>query len=295
MYTFNHAILAIRLPDDVPDESLDGLVRHPRLGRLLVYDPTSPITPLGRLPHYLQDNTALLVAGGSGELVHLPRPEPGSNLLERMGRLVLTSEGALAAEIREVRRGSPADSLRYRMQTYSEAERRKYLETFLSRSLSSFALRDYEIQYLESATNDLVISYRFLVPAYAKRAGGLFVFRPRILGVKAVDLASGQVGQRRYPLDLETTCLEYDEFTIELPEGWTLEAPPTPAEIDGGFASYKSATVLNDRTLVYRREYQLVEPLLAAARFDEVRRFFIAVGTDEQQSVILNTAGSRRP
>ncbi|MCX6567508.1 MAG: DUF3857 and transglutaminase domain-containing protein [Candidatus Aminicenantes bacterium] len=295
MYSFNHVVLAIRLPADIPDANFDGIVRHPRLGRLLVFDPTSPITPLGRLPYYLQDNTALLVAGGGGELIGLPRAKPESNLLERKGKFVLTADGTLVGEIQEVRRGSPADSLRYRMQTSSEAERRKYLETFLSRSLASFTLRDYEIRNLESVMSDLVVSYRFTALNYAKRAGGLLVFRPRVLGVKAVDLASGQLGRRRYPIDLETTCLDQDEFLIELPEGCALEGLPKPAEINAGFAAYKSSTEVNGRTLVYRREYRLIEALLAAARFDEANQFYITVGADEQQSALLKTTGSRRP
>ena len=295
LYCFNHAILAIRLPDEVPDDGLDSLIRHPRLGRLLVFDPTMPTTPLGRLPYYLQDNTALLVADGGGELIRLPRPKPENNLLDRKGRLVLTSDGTLAGEIQEIRRGSLADSLRYQMQTASEAERRKYLETFLSRSLASFALKDYEFRNLDSAQDDLLVSYRFSAPSYAKRAGGFFVVRPRAVGQKAVDLTSREKKPRRHPIDLETTSFERDEFMFELPEGWTIEGLPKPVEIDAGFAVYKSATEAAGRTLVYRREYRLREPILPASLFDEALKFFLAVGAEEQQSVLLKTVNSRRP
>jgi hypothetical protein len=295
LYNFNHAILAIRLPDDVPDGGLDSLVRHPRLGRLLIFDPTMPTTPLGRLPFYLQDNTALLVAEGGGELIRLPRPSPESNLLDRTGRLVLTSDGALVGEIREIRRGSLADSLRYQMQTSSEADRRKYLETFLSRSFASFTLKDFEFRNLESAQDDLLVTYRFIAPSYAKRAGGFLVVRPRVAGQKAIDLTSREKEPRRYPIDLETTSLERDEFVLELPDGCAVEGLPKPAEIDAGFALYRSATEASGRTLVYRREYRLLEPLLPASRFDEALKFFLAVGAEEKQSVLLKTAGSRRP
>jgi hypothetical protein len=295
LYCFNHAILAIRLPDDMPDAGLDSLIRHPRLGRLLVFDPTMPTTPLGRLPYYLQDNTALLVADGGGELIRLPSPSPESNRLDRKGHLVLTNDGTLSGEIQETRSGSLADIVRYRMQTYSEAERRGYLETLLSRSLASFSLQSFEIRNLDSASSDLLISYRFIAPAYAKRAGGMLVVRPRILGNKAIDLTTGGGAKpRRYPIDLETTCLERDEFTIELPEGFVPEGPFAPADLDAGFAAYKSAAEMSGRTLVYRREYRLLEPRLPAARFDEVRRFFLAVGADERQSMLLKTPASRR-
>lgn len=295
LYSFNHAVLAVRLPEDAPAEGLDSLVDHPRLGRLIVFDPTMPTAPLGRLPHYLQDNTVLLVAEGGGELVRLPRPAPESNLLDRTGRFVLTADGDLIGEIREVRRGSQADSLRYRMQAAPEADRRKYLETFLSDSFPSFILRDYEFRNLESAQDDLVLSYGFSAPAYARRAGGFVVVRPRAVGRKAVDLTSREKKARRYPIDLETTVLARDEFTFELPEGLAAESLPKPVDLDAGFAVYRSAAESEGRSLVYKREYRLVEPLLPAARFEEALKFFLAVGAEERQSVLLRSDGPRRP
>ena len=293
--SFNHVILAIRLPDDVPDAGLDSLVRHPTLGRLLVFDPTMPTTPLGRLPYYLQDNTGLLVAGGTGELLLLPRPGPEGNVLDRKGQLVLTGDGALAGQIVETRRGAEADSLRYQIQSATEAERRKYLETFLSHSFASFSLQSFEFKNLEDARGDLVVSYRFVASGYAKRAGGYLVVRPRIVGNKAVDIASRDKKPRRYPIDLETTSHARDEFTIDLPIGWDVESLPKPVALEAGFAAYSSRTEAAGRTLVYRREYRLIEPLLPASRHDEALKFFLAVGAEEQQSLLLKTGENRRP
>ncbi len=294
LYSFNHLILAIRLPDDVPDEGFDSLIQHPRLGRLLVFDPTMPTTPLGRLPFYLQDNTGLLVADRDGELIKLPRPKPESNLLDRMGRFVLTSDGTLVGEIQETRRGSLADSLRYHMQAASEADRRKYLETFLSRSVASFSLKDYEFRHLDGGHEDLLVSYRFIAPSYAKRTGGFLVVRPRVAGQKAVDLTSQEKKPRLYPIDLETTMLARDEFSIELPEGCVVEGLPKPVAIDAGFAAYKSAAEDAGGRLVYHREYRLMEPLLPACSFEEALKFFLAIRAEEQQSVLLKMTESRR-
>ena len=294
LYGFNHAILAVRLPDDVPDAGLDSLVRHPRLGRLLIFDPTMPTTPLGRLPYYLQANTALLVDGSGGELVLLPSPQPEGNSVERTGKLVLSGDGTLSGEFREKRRGAAADSLRYRMQAASEADRRKYLETFLSQSLGAFTLQGFEFGDLDNDGSDLVVSYRVIAPAYAKRAGDYLVLRPRIVGTKAVDLASRDKKPRRHPIDLETTLLARDEFTIELPHGCAVEGVPAPLELDAGFAAYRSRSEAGDGSLIYRREYRLVEPLLPASRFDQALGFFLAVSAEEQQSLLLKTGGDRR-
>jgi hypothetical protein len=295
LYSFNHVILAIRVPDDIPDAGLDSLVRHPSAGRLLVFDPTMPTTPLGRLPYYLQDNTGLLVAGEGGELLLLPRPGPEGNLLDRKGKLTLTGDGALIGEIQETRHGSEADTLRYQMQSATEAERRKFLETFLARSFAAFSLQSFEFKNLEDARADLVVSYRFIASAYAKRAGGYLVIRPRAVGVKAVDIAASGKKPRRYPIDLQLTCLNRDEFAIEIPEGYAVESLPKPVALEAGFAAYASQIQAEGKTIVYKREYRVLDPLLPASRYDEALKFYLAVAAEEQQSLLLKAGGSRRP
>ena len=40
---FNHAILAIKLPDEVKDKSLIAVMKDPKLGRILFFDPTNDV------------------------------------------------------------------------------------------------------------------------------------------------------------------------------------------------------------------------------------------------------------
>ena len=49
LFWFNHVILAMRIPDDVKDSSLVATLDDPKLGRLLIFDPTDEYTPFGQL------------------------------------------------------------------------------------------------------------------------------------------------------------------------------------------------------------------------------------------------------
>ena len=219
-------------------------------------------------------------------------PAEGATLLA--GGLLYRLLRSEQARLAETRRGAAADSLRYRMQASTEADRRKYLETFLSQSLGSFSLRGFEFQGLEDGASDLVLSYDILAPAYAKRAGGYLVLRPRVVGIKAIDLASRDRKPRRHPIDLETTLLARDEFSVELPPGWTVEGLPAPVELEAGFAAYRSLTEVDGGRVVYRREYRVTESVIPAARFDRALEFFLAVGAEEQRSLLLKTGGEGR-
>jgi len=58
---FDHVVLAIKLPDGLTDPSLIATMQHPKLGRILFFDPTNELIPFGQIGGYLQANYGLLV------------------------------------------------------------------------------------------------------------------------------------------------------------------------------------------------------------------------------------------
>ena len=82
MYWFNHEILGIRPPEDVKDPSLLAIYPHSSLGRVLIFDPTSEVTPLGQLSGHLQakDCWSLQMAETLSNCLssHPPLAEPGA-------------------------------------------------------------------------------------------------------------------------------------------------------------------------------------------------------------------------
>ena len=288
LYSFDHVILAICLPDDVTGEGLPALLAHPRLGRLLVFDPTNPYAPLGRLPFYLQGNTALLVANAGGELLTLPMPRPDDNLLDRKGRFTLRADGTLEGHVQEIRRGTPADATRVAL---TGATGTKLIETVLADILAGFTLLGGDIKDLDEPLRDLQLTYDVRVPSYAKSAGGMLVVRPVVLGDQRAQLGSNGNTPRLYPVDLGTTSEQRDEFTIELPEGYRVEGLPPAAALDLGFATYSCRTEERERTLIVHREYRVVQPVLPAGRFEEAVKLFRAMDADRRQSVLLKKTG----
>src|SRR5262249_19107398 len=102
---FDHVILAIQLPDASYTKPLPAVYEHPKLGHLLIFDPTNERVPLGQLPYYEQDSFALLVTDNGGELIHLPVSSPETNLLKRNAKVTLLPDGTLKGEVEEVSTG----------------------------------------------------------------------------------------------------------------------------------------------------------------------------------------------
>ena len=222
--SFNHVILAIQLPQDVAPD-LYAVKNHEQLGRVLFFDPTDRLTPLGYLPPTLQANYGLLVTADGGDLVELPLLPPPTNRLLRTAKMELSPTGRLDGAVQEIRWGAHSSQSRAQLLEAPADERRNVLENFLTNFLGSFALQGAEAENLEDFDKTLVLRYRFVATNYAQAAGDLLLVRPCVLGRKSWDLLEGE--ERKHPVEFPNTTLESDSYEIALPEGYEVdELPP---------------------------------------------------------------------
>lgn len=283
--TFNHVILAIALPPETLTGTLFALHDHPKLGKLLLFDPTDDVTPFGHLPPTLQANYGLLVTEEGGELTRLPLQPPSTNRLLRTGKLELSSAGTLSGEVTEVRWGALATSRRSAFISSEKTDRRKVLEDFLASFLTGFTLTAASVDNLEKYDENLVLSYRFVAERYAKSAGNMLLLRPRVLGQKSNSLLEGK--ERKYPVEFNNASHETDRFEITLPAGFKVEELPLPVEIDYGFAEYRSKVELKDNVLTYSRDYKIKDVMVGKDKLETLKKFYRQVAADERYNAVL--------
>ncbi|MBI3670775.1 MAG: DUF3857 domain-containing protein [Acidobacteria bacterium] len=283
--SFNHVILAIRLPADVSTGGLFAVQNHEHLGTLLYFDPTSSFTPLGYLPASLQANYGLLVTEQGGELLRLPLLPPSTNRLMRMGKLTLSPSGTLTGEVKEVRWGEPAVSRRAQLLEVQGPGRTKMLESFLATFLGGFTLTKAEVGNLEKYDENLMLDYNFVAENYAKRAGNLLLVRPRVLGQKSSDLLERK--ERKYPFEFSTASMETDTFEIALPPGYEVDELPPPVDVNYGFAAYRSKIEVSGGVLKYSRTYEVKDVFVSTAQLGELKKFYRQVMADEFTSAVL--------
>jgi hypothetical protein len=282
---FNHAILAIRVPDSVPDTTLFAITRDPKLGRLLFFDPTNQYVPLGYLPSYLQDNHGLVVTPDGGTLVLLPLLPASLNRLLRTARLNLTEAGNLDGEVQEIRWGAPAITSRAQFMESPPAKRSKVIENFLGNFLNNFTVTSVSAENLEKYDQTLILDYKFVAEGYAKAAGNLMILRPRVVGAKGSNLLTGK--PRKYPIEFGEATRQDDVFDIVLPAGYAVDELPRPVQVDCAYGSYKSEIKVTDGTLHYKRTYEIKEIIVPTEKLDEVRNFFKEIAADERSTAVL--------
>jgi hypothetical protein len=280
----NHAIAAVRIPDGYDSPRLRSVVTTKAGHRYLIVDPTWEKTAFGQLEHNLQGGYAELVEGKESEIVQIPVLNPELNTIRRTAALQLQADGTLKGSYTEKRFG---DLSEYRRDLYSGAdakEQSSFLDKSLSRDLTTFAVSDVKVENVQALNKDLITSFNLSAERYARPMGSLLMVRPRVLGSEGLY---ADRKPRLVPIDLDQTMQEKDDFTIKLPEGYTLDEVPEPVKLDLGFASYESATSLDGDALHYTRTYTVRQLTLPADRYADYRKLAETISADEQNRAVL--------
>jgi len=284
---FDHVILAIKLPDGIASPSLRMVMEHPKLGKLLIFDPTDEYTPFGELSGELQASYALLVTSDGGELVKVPQLPTTTNGIRRVGKLLLTPNGMLSGDIVDTRVGDFAAEMRATLKSAAkDSDRVKPLESMLSQSLPNFTLTKAAVTNLHEQASPFSFQFSFVAAGYAKSAGNLLLLRPRVLGSKTNGLLETKE-PRQFPVIFEGPRRDTDEIEIQLPQGYEVDDLPPPVDLDYSFASYHSKTEAVGNSLRYTRTFEIKELSVPMNKIDDLRKFYRAIGGDERNNAVL--------
>ncbi len=278
---FNHCVIAVKVSDEM---QVATIVKHPNLGRLLIFDPTDDDTPVGDLPDHEQGSYALIVAGDAGELMKMPVTPPEANRLERAVEAELGADGTLTAKVSERSFGQAAVEER---RLFKRAERQQYikhLERWITQTAPS-------ANVLKSEPNDdarggrFALDVEFKSPNYAQlMRGRLMVFKPAIVSRRSsVSLTEAK---RKHPVVLDSEA--YDETVkIKLPEGFDVDEMPDAVEVNQPFGNYAAKCEVKDGHLIFRRSLALKAGTIPVEQYASVRGFFERIRAVEQTPVVL--------
>jgi len=290
---FNHVILAVKLPDELKDPSLVAVMQHPKLGRILFFDPTSELTPFGQIRGHLQANYGLLVTPDGGELVELPQQPSAMNSIQRVGKLTLDGNGMLQGDVKEVRLGDRAWLERGELRLVTNnIDRIKPIESLLAGSLSSFQITRASLVNLDHTDQPFGFNYTFQSDNYAKTAGSLLLVRPRVLGSKSSAILETKE-PRKFPIEFEGPSRDTDSFDIALPPGYEVDELPTPMDVEYSFGSYHSKTEASGQMLHYTRALEIKELSVPLSKMDELKKFYRMIAADERNTAVLKPAAGK--
>jgi hypothetical protein len=278
---FNHCIIAIRVSDET---QVPTVVKHPQLGRLLIFDATDPYTPVGDLPEHEQDSLALIDAKESTELLRMPVTPPDANRLERTTEVTLQRDGSIAATVRSRTFGQSAALERALFKNLSRGDYEGVIQRWAGSEATGAKFTRIEPAD-EHAEGRFALDVEFTAPAYAQTMQDrLLVFKPSVVGHSNTGWLAEPT--RKQPVVLKSKAL-IETVRFKLPAGFDVDEIPDAVKIDSEFGTYTANYEVKDGQLVYTRSLVQRAAVLPVEKYKDVRNFFGQVRASEDAPVVL--------
>lgn len=278
---FNHAILAVALPND---KRVSSMLTHPVLGQLLIFDPTDPETPVGDLPDHEQGSFALIVAGQQGGVVRMPVTAPEANRLERDIRATIGADGSVAASLRERSIGQAASGERREFRSASRAEYEKGIESWVTRSVTGAKVSNIVVTDGQSA-GTFTLEAELAAPRYGQlMQNRLLIFKPAMVSRRSSLFLTEP--RRKHPIVLPSIA-STETARFKLPAGFQVDEVPDPVKLEAAFGSYSAVHTVENGELVFTRTLILRRSTLPAEQYVAVRGFYERILAAEQAPAVL--------
>jgi hypothetical protein len=186
--------------------------------------------------------------------------------------------------VAETRSGWLAAAWRSHLLSLSEPERRKYLERRLNDALTQHTLKSWSVDNVDDLSKDLVLHYTFTSTNYARRAAGLLLVRPRVVGYPTTPL---DLKERKYAYETDGPYVEVNDLAISLPAGLAADELPPAQNIKTAALSYASESKLDGSTLRYHRELRMNAFRVPLSSLPELNKALTAISADERNRAVL--------
>jgi hypothetical protein len=263
---FNHAIIAVAVSDGVQAPTV---VEKSALGRLLIFDPTDPLTPVGDLPEDEQGSYALVIAGARGELLKMPKLSAEANRIQSEVTGQIDTTGRITATLTRSYYGQSGMGVRATHVFDGTPELQQRFARSFSRRIPGAVVANVRSQVTEE--NRVALNLELTADRFAQINGGrLFVVRPGLLTSGGEYYLDDE--KRTSPIQL-TADLRRDSVRLRIPAGFQPDELPVPAVLEGEFGRFEVSWKVAADEIVMEETLAIRETEVAASEYEAVRIF----------------------
>lgn len=264
---FNHVILWIPEADTIWLES------------------TSQTIPFNYIGLSNSDRHGLAITPDSSFLIKTPAYDYRVNRMNERANLKLDGTGKAEINIQRAYSGYYIDQLYGELAGKSKSWRIKWAYEHLP--FDSFDINEINFSDIDNKESEPVISFEVSDVRFAAKTGSrLFIPVNKMNTWKDKFPAMNEA--RKDDVYLDFSFRESNSTTFELPDGYMVEAMPESIEFETGFSRYQLKIVLkeNNKIEIYR-ELELTKKIVPAEKYDELRKFFLAVEEYDSKNIVL--------
>lgn len=259
----NHVILAIPIANDY-----------------VWLECTSQKAPFGYLGNFTDDRMALLLKPNGGELVRTSVYKDNTQMSK--GTYVLDENGTIKGKVEIKSKGIQFDN-RMHLSSESADERKKFYKDY-------FGINNLVLEKIDVSSNSENVEFLENISLNAERYGelrGNRLFFP-INAFNKVLTVPQRYRARKNPFEIQRPYTDFDEVTVAIPQGFSIEAKPENIVISDKFGDYKMEYLVVDaRQIVYKRSLTVKDGYYKSEEYENFRKFMEQVAKADNSKIVL--------
>lgn len=214
-----------------------------------IYDVSTKLLPPGMISWSEEGMYALITDPKAANFVVAPAAPPEASTESRTAKLNLETDGSLAGEVEESYTGHRAEDYRRELMRQSDAQREQWVQDRVTKMFPSAEVTSVKVANVDDPAKPLELRYHLQAPQYAQVTGKRILFE--VSPFHRATASPFTASERRYPVELPYGWKEVDLIDIQLPAGWKLDNPDSPAGMDFGKpGSYKISLGITPENLL---------------------------------------------
>ena len=192
-------------------------------------------------------------------------------------------DGAIEGSIKITSAGLQYDN-KYVYATASPDELDKMYKNRFS-NVNNLKLKKTELKN-ELDSHEFIEDISIEAGGYANMSGNRIIFAVNVFNQTSV--IPQRYRNRKTPLEIRTGFYDVDEVTIQLPEGFTVEAKPDDVTLTDKFGEYKAEYVIvSPNQMLYKRSLMINNGLYDSTEYENYRLFREKIAKNDNAKMVL--------
>lgn len=263
----NHAILAI-----------------PHNDKYYWIDCTSQVHPFGFVGDFTDDRKALVVKPEGGEIVRTVAYINEDNYQSTKAQYTLNPAGDISGNANIITKGIQYDN-RFKLERNSDDDVLKHYKSYWS-NINNLKIGKYSF---DNDRDKVVFTEKVDLNAtsYASISGNRILFTANTFNNNGY--VPNRYRNRKLPFEIQRGFLDEDEFTIQLPENYEIEAIPAEKTIDTDFGTYEVSFEkdIETNSIVYKRKLLIKKGIYPKEKYAAYRDFRKQTARADDAQVVL--------
>jgi transglutaminase-like putative cysteine protease len=255
------------------------------------FDPGLNYVPYGMLRWQEEGTQALITDPKQPVWVDVPMSAPDQSKVIRRAKFKLLEDGTIEGDVKLEYSGHFAIERKEEIDEESDTRREEIIKEEIKDQMSSAEVTDIKLENVTDHVKPLMVSYHVRFPGYAQKTGKRLFLQPAFFqkGISPIFASAN----RRYQVYFHYPWAEDDRVEFELPAGYALDNPDSPAPFGSGKITeyHPSLGISNDgKQLVFKRSFFFgggETVLFPAESYPQLKIYFDELHKNDNHTVAL--------